>query len=133
MVPYYYTMLHNTKNNPQEKISYVVQSYFDQNNSLVSQNKFQFFDGQPENIQNLNCDEIKHLLIQHGLWPQYIKRIKNLEKVEQEFWNLYHKQVDSEQKLRTLENIANMQSVISNFYVTAKEFLIATKKGELQN
>ena len=90
-------MLHDTKNKPQDQISYVVQSYFDQNNSLVSQNKFQFFDGQPESIQHLNCDEIKHILLQNGLWPQFTKRIKNLEKVEQEFWNLYEKQ-DLKQK-----------------------------------
>ena len=126
-------MLHDTKNKPQNQVSYVVQSYFDQNNSLVSQNKFQFFDGQPETIQNLNCDEVKHILLQNGLWPQFTKRIKNLERVEQEFWNLYQIQVDSEQKTRTLENIANLQSIIANCYAAAKEFLIASKKGELQN
>ena len=126
-------MLHNTKNLPQEKISYVVQSYFDQNNSLVSQNKFQFFDGQPECLENLSCNEVKHLLLKDGLWPQYTKRIKNLEKVEHEFWNLYNKQVDSQQKLRTLENIANLQAIIANCYASAKELLIESKKGELQN
>jgi len=117
----------------EDQISYVVQSYFDQNNSLVSQSKFQFCDGQVDSIQNLNCDEIKHVLLQHGLWPQYTKRIKNLEKIEQEFWNLYQKQVDSEQKTRTLENIANLQSIIHQCYTTAKEFLIKSKRGELQN
>lgn len=126
-------MSEQTKNIPQNQISYVVQSYFDQNNSLVSQNKFQFFDGQAETIEHLNCDEIKHLLIQYGLWPQYTKRIKNLEKVEQEFWNLYQKQVDTDQKTRTLENIANLQSIIANCYAAAKELLIQTKKGDLKN
>ena len=126
-------MLHDTKNKPQNQISYVVQSYFDQNDSLVSENKFQFFDGQPESIQDLNCDEVKHILLHQGFWPQYTKRIKNLERVEQEFWNLYQIQVDSEQKLRTLENIANLQSIIHQCYTTAKEFLIKSKRGELQN
>jgi len=126
-------MLHDTKNKPQNQVSYVVQSYFDQNDSLVSENKFQFFDGQPESIDNLSCQEIKHVLINHGLWPQYTKRIKNLEKIEHQLWKLYFKQVDFEQKTRTLENIANLQPIISNCYVTAKEFLIAGKKGDLQN
>ena len=126
-------MSQNTKNIPQEKISYVVQSYFDQNDSLVSENKFQFFDGQPETIQDLNCDEVKHILLHQGFWPQYTKRIKNLERVEEELWNLSEKQLDSQQKLRTLENIANLQSIIANCYAAVKELLVETKKGELQN
>jgi len=84
-------------------------------------------------IQNVSCDELKHILLRHGMWPQYTKRIKNLEKVEQEFWKLYEQEVVLEKKIRTLENIANMQSLISNCYATAKEILVPTKKGELNN
>jgi len=56
-----------------------------------------------------------------------------LEKVEQEFWKLYEQEVDLVKKSGLLENIANMQSLISNCYVTAKGFLVPTKKGELNN
>ena len=65
--------------------------------------------------------------------PSNVDLIKNLEKIEHQLWKLYFKQVDFEQKTRTLENIANLQPIISNCYVTAKEFLIAGKKGDLQN
>lgn len=116
-----------------EKAIYVVQSYYDQNDELVSRNKFGICDGQPDNIQNLNCDELKHVLIRHGMWPQYTRRIKNLERVEQEFWKNYEQEVDLVKKNRTLEDIANMQSIISTCYSTAKEFLIAPQKGELDN
>lgn len=122
-----------SENAPQNKATHVVQSYYDQNDSLISESKFYICDEQPDNIQNLTCDEIKHILIRQGMWPQYTKRIKNLEKVEQEFWKLYEQEVDLEKKIRTLENIANLQSIVSNCYGTAKEFLIASKKGELQN
>lgn len=117
----------------QDKATYVVQSYYDQNDELVSRNKFYICDGQPDNIQNLTCDELKRVLLRHGMWPQYTKRIKNLEKVEREFWKLYEQEVDLEKKIRTLENIANLQSIVSNCYATAKEFLVAPKKGELTN
>ncbi len=138
MLTFYYTMSEHTIKNPyeittQDKATYVVQSYYDQNDELVSQNKLHICDGQPDNIQNLTCDELKHILLRHGMWPQYTKRIKNLEKVEQEFWKLYEQEVVLEKKSRTLENIANMQSLISNCYATAKEVLIAPKKGELNN
>ncbi len=116
-----------------EKAIYVVQSYYDQNDELVSRDKFGISDDQPDNIQNLNCDELKHVLIRHGIWPQYTRRIKNLEKVEREFWKNYEQEVDLVKKNRTLEDIANLQSVISVCYATAKEFLIGPPKGELQN
>ena len=122
-----------SENNTKEKAAYVVQSYFDQNDELVSANKFSICDVQPETIENLSCDELKHVLIRHGMWPQYTRRIKNLEKAEQEFWKLYEQEIIPEKKIRTLENIANLQSLISNCYATAKEFLIESKKGELVN
>ena len=67
------------------------------------------------------------------MWPQYTRRIKNLEKVEREFWKLYEKEVDLVKKGKTLEDITNLQSLLSNCYVNAKELLIETKKGELHN
>ena len=112
------------QNNKKENVTYLVQSYYDQNDELVSRNKFSICDGQLDNIENLSCDELKHVLIRHGIWPQYTRRIKNLEKVEREFWKNYEQEVDLVKKNRTLEDIANLQSVISVCYNTAKEFLI---------
>ena len=121
------------QDNKMENVTYLVQSYYDQNDELVSQNKFSICDGQLDNIENLSCDELKHVLIRHGIWPQYTRRIKNLEKVEREFWKNYEQEVDLVKKNRTLEDIANLQSVISVCYNTAKEFLIGSTKGELNN
>ena len=121
------------QNTTEEKAAYVVQSYYDQNDELVSRNKFGICDDQPDNIENLNCDELKHVLIRHGMWPQFTKRIKNLEKVEAEFWKNYEQEVDLVKKNRTLEDIANLQPVISNCYNTVKDILIASQKGEMNN
>ncbi len=121
------------QNNTKKNATYLVQSYYDQNDELVSRNKFSICDGQLDNIENLSCDELKHVLIRHGMWPQYTRRIKNLEKVEREFWKNYEQEVDLVKKNRTLEDIANLQSVISVCYNTAKEFLIGPTKGELNN
>ena len=118
---------------PQDKAVYVVQSYYSQDDSLIEKTKLHISDGQPDNIQNLTCDEIKHVLIRNGMWPQYTRRIKNLEKVEQEFWKLYEQEIDLEKKAKLLEDIAELQSVISNCYVAAKDFLVSGKKGELKN
>ena len=118
---------------PQDKADYVVQSYYGQDNSLISQTKFHMCDGQPEDIENLTCDELKHVLIHNGIWPQYTKRIKNLEKVEKEFWSLYEQEIDIIKKSKILEDITNLQSVISNCYATARDIIIPSKKGELNN
>ena len=121
------------QNNTKENAAYLVQSYYDQNDELVSRDKFSICDGQLDNIENLSCDELKHVLIRHGIWPQYTRRIKNLEKVEREFWKNYEQEVDLVKKNRTLEDIANLQSVISVCYNTAKEFLIGPPTGEMRN
>ena len=121
------------QNNTKKNAAYLVQSYYDQNDELVSRDKFSICDGQLDNIENLSCDELKHVLVRHGIWPQYTRRIKNLEKVEREFWKNYEQEVDLVKKNRTLEDIANLQSVISNCYNTAKEILIASHSGELNN
>ncbi|NWJ19461.1 hypothetical protein HX860_00005, partial [Marine Group I thaumarchaeote] len=68
----------------------------------------------------------------HGIWPQYTKRIKNLERVEQEFWKLYKQQVNLVKKGKILEDIANLQPIVSNCYAGAKE-LLASNKTELNN
>ena len=121
------------QNNTKKNAAYLVQSYYDQNDELVSRDKFSICDGQLDNIENLSCDELKHVLVRHGIWPQYTRRIKNLEKVEREFWKNYEQEVDLVKKNRTLEDIANLQSVISNCYGAAKEFLVGPATGELNN
>ena len=121
------------QNNTKKNATYLVQSYYDQNDELVSRKKLSICDGQLDSIESLSCDELKHVLVRHGIWPQYTRRIKNLEKVEREFWKNYEQEVDLVKKNRTLEDIANLQSVISNCYNTAKEFLIGPTKGELNN
>ncbi len=94
------------------------------------------FENSPQDIddiQSLSCDELKHVILRHGMWPQYTKRIKNLEKVEREFWKLYDQEVDLVRKGKLLEDIANLQSIVSNCYAGAKELLTPTQKEELSN
>ena len=133
MSPHEHKIRKLLQDNKKENVTYLVQSYYDQNDELVSQDKFSICDGQLDNIENLSCDELKHVLIRHGIWPQYTRRIKNLEKVEREFWKNYEQEVDLVKKNRTLEDIANLQSVISVCYNAAKEFLIGPTKGEMNN
>ena len=133
MSPHEHEIRKVLQDNKKENVTYLVQSYYDQNDELVSQNKFSICDGQLDNIENLSCDELKHVLIRHGIWPQYTRRIKNLEKVEREFWKNYEQEVDLVKKNRTLEDIANLQSVISVCYNAAKEFLIGPPTGEMCN
>jgi len=128
-----HTIKNPFENIPQDKATYVVQSYYDQNDALVSQSKFHICDGQPDNIQNLTSDEIKHILVRHGIWPQYTKRIKNLERVEQEFWKLYKQEVNLVKKGKLLEDIANLQSIVSNCYAGAKELLAPQNNTKLNN
>lgn len=130
---YEHTIKKSFENISQDKSTYVVQSYYDHDDALVFQSKFHIFDGQPDNIQNLSCDELKHVLLRHGMWPQYTRRIKNLERVEREFWKLYEQEVDLFKKGKTLEDITNLQSLLSNCYANAKKLLIEAKKGELHN
>ena len=133
MSPHEHEIRKVLQDNKKENVTYLVQSYYDQNDELVSRNKFSICDGQLDNIENLSCDELKHVLIRHGIWPQYTRRIKNLEKVEREFWKNYEQEVDLVKKNRTLEDIANLQSVISVCYNAAKEFLIGPPTGEMCN
>ena len=133
MSPHEHEIRKVLQDNKKENVTYLVQSYYDQNDELVSRNKFSICDGQLDNIENLSCDELKHVLIRHGIWPQYTRRIKNLEKVEREFWKNYEQEVDLVKKNRTLEDIANLQSIISTCYNTAKEFLIGPPTGEMRN
>jgi hypothetical protein len=133
MSPHEHKIRKLLQDNKKENATYLVQSYYDQNDELVSQDKFSICDGQLDNIENLSCDELKHVLIRHGIWPQYTRRIKNLEKVEREFWKNYEQEVDLVKKNRTLEDIANLQSVISVCYNAAKEFLIGPPTGEMCN
>jgi len=128
-----HTIKNSFENISQDNATYVVQSYYDQNDVLVSQNKFHICDNQPDNIQSLSSDEIKHVLVRHGIWPQYTKRIKNLEKVEQEFWKLYNQEVNLVKKGKILEDIANLQPIVSNCYAGAKELLTSPNKTELNN
>ena len=77
----------------------------------------------PQNIQNLNEDEIKHLIVKNGLWPPYSRRIKNLEKVEDKLWRLFTQEYNLQSKLKILEDIANLQPLISKCYSSAKEII----------
>jgi len=121
----------NIQTESQDKAIYVIQSYYDKNNDLVSRTKLDIYDNQPDNIENLSSDELKHILFRNGMWPQYTKRIKNLEKVEQEFWKLYEQEVNLVKKGKILEDIANLQPIVSNCYAGAKELLTSQNKAEL--
>jgi len=76
-----------------------------------------------DNIQNLNEDEIKHLIVKDGLWPPYTRRLKNLEKVDEHLWRIFYQEYNLENKLKILEDIANLQPIISKCYSAAREII----------
>jgi hypothetical protein len=81
-------------------------------------------------VTKLTSDELKSKIQKEGIWPQYTQRIKTLERTEKEFWNLFAKEVDSAKKRAILEDLVNMQTVISNCYVAAVKMLLPE---EIQN
>ncbi len=81
-------------------------------------------------ITTLSSSEIKYLLAKEGLWPQYTKRIKNLEKIESELWAIYEKEYDLTKKANLLINLGDLQSLIANCYSAARN-VIESDKGDL--
>ena len=91
----------------------------------MSTNKFS-----KDDVTNLTSNEIKSKIQREGIWPQYTQRIKTLEKTEKEFWKLFTQENDSAKKRAILEDLVNMQSVLSNCYVAAVKILLPE---EIQN
>ena len=78
----------------------------------------------PKNdVTNLTSNEIKSKIQREGIWPQYTQRIKSLERAEKEFWKLFTKENDTARKCAILEDLVNMQPVISKCYDTAQTML----------
>ena len=74
-------------------------------------------------ITNLSSAEIKSKIQREGIWPQYTQRIKSLERAENEFWELFSQETDSARKRTILEDLVNLQPVISRCYDTAQSML----------
>lgn len=74
-------------------------------------------------VENLSSNEIKSKIQRDGIWPQYTQRIKSLERAEKEFWNLFEQETDSTRKQTLLEDLVNLQPVISRCYDTAQSML----------
>jgi hypothetical protein len=77
-----------------------------------------------DDITNLSSSEIKSKIQREGIWPQYTKRIKSLERTEKEFWNLFSQETDSIRKRAILEDLVNLQPVIANCYDAAQSILL---------
>ncbi len=60
--------------------------------------------------------EIKKKILRDGIWTPYTERIKNLEKVQEKLWKLYYCNCSVDSKRKILEDIVNLQPVISNWY-----------------
>ena len=75
------------------------------------------------NIENLSSTEIKSKILRDGIWPQYTRRIKTLERAEKEFWELFANENDPGRKCAILEDIVNLQPIISRCYDTAQTML----------
>jgi len=84
-----------------------------------------------EDISKLSSNEIKSKIQREGIWPQYTKRIKTLERTEKEFWKLFVQENDSGRKRAILEDLVNLQPIISNCYDSAQSMLLPNK--ELKN
>ena len=77
-----------------------------------------------DDVTKLTSNEIKSKIQREGIWPQYTKRIKSLERTEKEFWNLFAQENDSSQKRAILEDLVNLQPVIANCYDAAQKILL---------
>lgn len=84
-----------------------------------------------EDISNLSSNELKSKIQREGIWPQYTQRIKTLERTEKEFWKLFAQENDSLRKRAILEDLVNLQPILSNCYTAAVSMLIPDK--ELKN
>ena len=80
---------------------------------------------------SLPPSKLKSKIQREGIWPQYTQRIKTLERTEKEFWKLFSQENDSARKRAILEDLVNLQPVLSNRYTTAVSMLIPDK--ELKN
>ena len=67
-------------------------------------------------MQNMCPNEIKRQILREGIWESYTQRIKNLEKSQEKLWELYYLDSDVDNKRKILEDIVNLQPVISNWY-----------------
>lgn len=74
-------------------------------------------------ITNLSSAEIKSKIQRDGIWPQYTQRIKTLERAEKEFWKLFTNENDPGRRCAILEDIVNLQPIISRCYDTAQTML----------
>ena len=74
-------------------------------------------------ITNLSSAEIKSKIQREGIWSPYTQRIKTLERAEKEFWELFAKENDPARKCAILEDLVNLQPVISRCYDTAQTML----------
>lgn len=73
-------------------------------------------------------NKLKSKIQREGIWPQYTQRIKSLERAEREFWKLFAQENDPGRKCAILEDLVNMQPVISRCYDTAKTMLLPDKE-----
>jgi len=74
-------------------------------------------------VKELSAEQIKSGLLREGLWPQYACRINNLEQVQEELWKNYDLEPKIEEKRQFLGDIANLQTLIYQCYITAKNIL----------
>ena len=80
-----------------------------------------------DDITNLSSSEIKSKIQREGIWPQYTKRIKSLERTEKEFWKLFTQENDSARKRTILEDLVNLQPIMANCYDAAQKILLPDK------
>jgi len=76
-----------------------------------------------EDISKLSANEIKSKIQREGIWPQYTQRIKSLERTEKEFWELFVQETNSSLKRAILEDLVNLQPILSRCYDTAQTML----------
>ena len=77
-------------------------------------------------LETLECDvadKIKKKILRDGIWEPYTQRIKNLEKAQEKLWELYNSDSNVNDKRKILEDIVNLQPVISNWYASSKKVI----------
>ena len=84
-----------------------------------------------DDVTNLSSNELKSKIQREGIWPQYTQRIKSLERTEKEFWKLFAQENDSGRKRAILEDLVNLQPILSRCYDAAQSMLLPN--AEMKN
>ena len=85
---------------------------------MLKQNNSESFD-----TYNTHANDIKNQILKDGIWEPYAARLKNLLLSQEKLWDLYDADSNFENKRLVLEDIINLQPVITSWYSATKKII----------